>query len=79
MSLSGFDEISVVVFEAGASLTEKAKQEKKKVAECIHFRGVDSWKSNVKERECIVSVSHNGKNERVCAISVSEKCNRMSA
>ena len=28
LSLSGFDEVSVVMFEAGASLTEKAEQEK---------------------------------------------------
>ena len=29
LSLSGFDEISEAVFEAGTSLTEKAEQEKK--------------------------------------------------
>ena len=43
--LSGFDEISVVVFEAGTSLTVKAEQERKKVAEYIHFHGVNCWKS----------------------------------
>ena len=35
LSLSGFDEISEAVSKAGTSLTEKAEQERKKVAECI--------------------------------------------
>ena len=40
-----FDEISVVVFEAGASLTVKGKTRKKIVGESIHFRGVNCWNS----------------------------------
>ena len=35
LSLSGFDEISKTVFEAGASLTEIAEQVRKMVTECI--------------------------------------------
>ena len=35
LSLSGFDEISEAGFEAGTTLTEKAEQGRKNVAECI--------------------------------------------
>ena len=36
----------------------KGRTRKKKVAECIHFRGVECWKSKCK-RECVDSGSHN--------------------
>ena len=71
MSLSGFDEISEAVFEAGTSLTEKAEQEKKKkVTECIrtHVTRIElcltNWqgqavsgnRSEERERECVYAV-----------------------
>ena len=53
LSLSRFDEISVAVFKAGRSLTKKGRTRKKKIVECIHFHGVDCWKSKRKrERVC---------------------------
>ena len=63
LSLSGFDEISVVVFEAGASLTEKAGQERKRSQNMYIFVGLTAGSQNVRERVCIVSVSRNGENE----------------
>ena len=47
------------------SLTEKDRTRKKKVAEYIHFRGVDCWKSNCKR-------------ESVCCLWKSQ-CKRVSS
>ena len=60
LSLSGFDEVSVVVFEARASLTEKAEQERKGFQNVYIVVGLTAGSQNVKERE------------KVCAVSVSE-------
>ena len=57
MSLSGFDEISVVVFEAGASLTEKAEEERKRLQNVYIFVGLTAGSQNVSERDCAVSLS----------------------
>ena len=77
-SLSGFVEISEAVFEAGKSLTEKAEQERRMLQNVYIFVGLTAGSSNVRERECVFSISSNGENERECAISVSEKCERES-
>ena len=39
-SLSGFDEISVVVFEAGKILTEKVEEERKRLQNVYTFVGL---------------------------------------
>ena len=69
LSLSGFDEISEVVFEAGTSLTEKTEQEKKKkrLQNVYIFVGSTAGSQNVRERECVCAVSVN----EMCAVSVS--------
>ena len=69
LSLSGFDEISMVVFEAGASLTEKAGKERKRLQNIYIFVGLTAGSQNVRERErvCVVSGSHN---VRECVVSV---------
>ena len=59
LSLSGFDEISVVVFEAGASLTEKAEQERKRLRNVYIFVGLSAGSLNEEKRVCVVSGSHN--------------------
>ena len=89
MSLSGFDEISEAVLEAGRNLTEKAEQERKRLQNVYIFAGLTAGSQNVKERVCFLSksqwrewvdsVGQNGENERECAISISEKCKRVSA
>ena len=56
LSLLGFDEISVVVFEAGASLTEKAEQESKRLQNVYIFVGLTAGSQNVWERECVLSL-----------------------
>ena len=65
LSLSGFDEISEAVFEAGTSLTEKAEEERKRlqnvyapmlrVLSCVLLTGKVKLFQEVKmnrEREC---------------------------
>ena len=82
LSLSGFDEISEVVFEDGASLTKKAEQERKRlqnvhapmlrVLSCVtKWRERESclWKSKCK-RVCAVSVSRNGESKSVLSLEV---------
>ena len=61
LSLSGFDEISVVVFETGASLTEKAEEERKRLRNVYIFVGLIAGSQNVRERVCAVSVNHSVK------------------
>ena len=51
LSLSGFDEISMVVFEAEASLTEKAEEERKRLQNVYIFVGLTAGSQNVCERE----------------------------
>ena len=58
LSLSVFDEISVVVFEAGASLTEKAEEERKRLQNVYILVGLTAGSQNVRESECAASVSH---------------------
>ena len=53
LSFSGFDEISVVVFEAGASITKKEEQDRKRLQNVYIFVGLTAG-----ERVCAVSVSH---------------------
>ncbi len=52
LSLSGFDEISEVVFEAGKSLTKKAEQERKRLQNVYIFVGLTAGSQNVRERVC---------------------------
>ena len=52
LSLSVFVEISVVIFEAGASRIEKVEQGRKWLQRVYIFVEVDCWKSNVKDRVC---------------------------
>ena len=59
LSLSGFDKISVVVFKAEASLTEKAEEERKRLQNVYIFIGLTAGSQNVRERVCIVSGRHN--------------------
>ncbi len=63
MSLSGFDEISEAVFEAGRSLTKKAEQERKRLQNAYIFVGLSAGSQNVRESVCVcvVSVSENVK------------------
>ena len=56
LSLSGFDKISVVVFEAGASQTEKAEQERKRLQKIYIFVRLTAGSQNVRERECVLSL-----------------------
>ena len=62
LSLSEFDEISVVVFEAEANLTKKAEEERKRLQNVNIFVGLTAGSQNVRERKsvcvCAVSVSH---------------------
>ena len=58
MPLSGFDKISVVMFEAGASLTKKAEEERKRLQNVYIFIGLIAGSQNVREGECAVSVNH---------------------
>ena len=60
-------------------LEEKAEQERKRFQNVYIFVGLTAGSQNVRERICAVSGSHNGENERVCAISLSKKCKRMSS
>ena len=48
------------MFEAGASLTEKAEEKRKRLQNVYIFVGLTAGKQNVREREsmCAVSVSH---------------------
>ena len=64
LSLSGFDEISEAVFEAGRNLTEKTEQERKRLQNVYIFVGLTAGSQNVRERVCVVSISHNGERER---------------
>ena len=50
-----FRGLTKFLFEAGKSLTEKVEQEREKVAECIHFREVDCWKSKC-QRKSVLSL-----------------------
>ena len=66
MFLSGFDEISEVVFEAGTSLTEKAEQERKRLLNVTRFKlCVTNWQgqavsgSRNEEKETAVSGNQN--------------------
>ncbi len=53
----------MVVFEACASLTEKAEEERKRLQNVYIFVGLTPGRQNVREREkecvCVVSGSHN--------------------
>ena len=51
LSLSGFDEVSVVVFEAEASLTEKVEQERKRLQNVYIFVGLTAGNQNIRKRE----------------------------
>ena len=59
MSLSGFDDISEVMFAAGKSLTEKAEQERKRLQSVYIFVELAARSQNVRDSECVVSVSCN--------------------
>ena len=60
-----FDEISVVVFVAGASLTVKVEKGRKWLQNVYIFVGLTAGSQNVRERYrvCAVSGSQNGKSE----------------
>ena len=68
MSLSGFDEISEAVFEAGRSLTEKAEQERKKVAEYIrtHVTQIELCLTGMVNLFLEVEMKRERESERVC-------------
>ena len=52
----GFYEISMVVFEAGASLTEKAEEERKRLLNVYIFVGLIAGSQNVREGESVLSL-----------------------
>ena len=54
LSLSGFDEISEVVFEAGTSLTEKAEQERKRLQNVYIFVWLTAGSQDIRERESVL-------------------------
>ena len=51
LSLSGFDEISMVVFEAGASLIIKAEEERKRLQNIFIFVELTAGSQNEREGE----------------------------
>ena len=79
LSLSGFDEISVAVFEAGRSLTEKAEQERKRsqnvYAPMLHVLSCVLLTGRVK---LFLEVEMKRGRERECRLWKS-KCERMNS
>ena len=76
LSLLGFDEIPVVVFEAGKSLTEKVEQERNGLQNVYIFVGLTAGSQNVRERECCLCKSK--WKERECVVSVSQRVRVLS-
>ena len=64
LSLSGCDEI----FEAGRNLTEKAKQERKRLQKVYIFVGLTAGSQNVREREREKERERERERERVLSL-----------